>query len=113
VAACSSPREPSANELTAPDSAAGGFACRNFVSINDLPSFTTAGPFAIESRNHHEDYWLWEPTCGAPTKLKKNLDKILGACVVITDNSLVVATSENGVADIRLAKQVANTATVA
>jgi len=45
--------------------------------------------------------------------LKKNLDKSLGTCVVINDNSLVVATSDNGVADIRLAKQVANTATVA
>jgi hypothetical protein len=77
-----------------------------FLITNQAP-FTCSGVLAIEARNNHDDFWLWQPTDGNPTRVKKNLDKSAGAAVSISDTEMVVVTSDNGVASKRLANAAA------
>ena len=73
------------------------------LAVVNLESFGTTDAASrddIVVRNDHDDYWYWEPT-DAPgaTRCRKNCKaSTIGACLVITDDLLVVVTSDNGVA---------------
>jgi hypothetical protein len=80
------------NEILSPDPA---------LVVTLVPFGTTdaASRDDIVVRNDHDDYWYWEPKDVPPTKCRKNCKaSTIGACLVITDDLLVVVTSDNGVA---------------
>lgn len=78
------------------------------VPVTNLAPFTAVSPVAITARNNHDDYWYWGPDSSTPpVRERKNLDRSAGAVLVISDNLLVVVTSDNGVDKKQLPKTAA------
>ena len=63
----------------------------------NLGPFQATSPLTFEARTNHGDYWFWTPSNGAAVREEKNLDRSAGAVLVVTDDLLVVVTSENGI----------------
>jgi len=77
------------------------------ISVQKLGSYACQGPVDLTVLSHHSDNWSWTPTNGVTTKLQKNIDnkKVpdVGVIVVITNEEIVVVTSNNGVHSKKLA----------
>jgi hypothetical protein len=63
-------------------------------------------------RSGHDDYWFWSPTgSDNPVECAKNCKaSTVGVCLIVTDDQLVVVTSDNGVATAGLTGNASQTA---